>query len=279
MRNNDMYAVVKTGGKQYKVAEGDKIKVEKLVGEVGNKVSLDEVLAVGDVEFQKKCLGKMKDVNKNGRTIIFVSHNMNAIEALCNKAFLIKEGNLIHQSKNVRTIVQSYLSYTSETDLKSEWVNNNKYINTYFMPTIFSVKYKNYKAVSKAIKNNEDIIIIISGVTKELSSSLRVGYTLFDENNNLLYKSYFTDGTEKQWPKITKGKNTISSMIPKRLLNEGRYRLELAILLYRIKWIVEPQKNSPSIYFTIQGGLSDSPNWMYKRFGIMAPVIEWTKVD
>lgn len=55
---------------------------------------IDEVLAVGDVEFQKKCLGKMKDVAGHGRTIIFVSHNMAAVKMLCQKSIVLSEGRL-----------------------------------------------------------------------------------------------------------------------------------------------------------------------------------------
>ncbi len=57
---------------------------------------VDEVLAVGDVEFQKKCLGKMGDVSKEGRTILFVSHNMNAIEQLCENAIVLDSGNSLY---------------------------------------------------------------------------------------------------------------------------------------------------------------------------------------
>jgi lipopolysaccharide transport system ATP-binding protein len=53
---------------------------------------VDEVLAVGDVQFQKKCLGKMEDVGKQGRTVIFVSHNMSAIQALCSRCILLNSG-------------------------------------------------------------------------------------------------------------------------------------------------------------------------------------------
>jgi len=53
---------------------------------------IDEVLAVGDAEFQKKCLGKMEDVSKSGRTILFVSHNMAAVESLCKKTLLLENG-------------------------------------------------------------------------------------------------------------------------------------------------------------------------------------------
>ena len=55
---------------------------------------IDEVLAVGDAEFQKKCLGKMEDVSKSGRTILFVSHNMAAVESLCKKTLLLESGEL-----------------------------------------------------------------------------------------------------------------------------------------------------------------------------------------
>ncbi len=56
---------------------------------------IDEVLAVGDAEFQKKCLGKMENVSKSGRTILFVSHNMAAVENLCSKAILLNDGKII----------------------------------------------------------------------------------------------------------------------------------------------------------------------------------------
>lgn len=55
---------------------------------------IDEVLAVGDIEFQRKCLGKMKDVASSGRTILFVSHNMSAINSLCNRCMLLNEGRV-----------------------------------------------------------------------------------------------------------------------------------------------------------------------------------------
>ncbi len=55
---------------------------------------IDEVLAVGDVEFQRKCLGKMSDVTRQGRTILFVSHNMGAVKTLCKKGILIEKGQI-----------------------------------------------------------------------------------------------------------------------------------------------------------------------------------------
>src|SRR3989440_115995 len=70
---------------------------------------VDEVLAVGDIAFQRKCLGKMGDVARQGRTILFVSHNMAAVESLCSTAYLLENGQLA-ESGTTKTVVDVYLS-------------------------------------------------------------------------------------------------------------------------------------------------------------------------
>ena len=70
---------------------------------------IDEVLAVGDIAFQRKCLGKMGDVAKQGRTILFVSHNMAAVESLCSTAYLLENGQLV-ESGMTKTVIDAYLS-------------------------------------------------------------------------------------------------------------------------------------------------------------------------
>lgn len=70
---------------------------------------VDEVLAVGDAEFQKKCLGKMEDVSGQGRTVLFVSHNMAAIQALCLKGILLKDGTVVCNG-SVHGVIDTYLS-------------------------------------------------------------------------------------------------------------------------------------------------------------------------
>ena len=81
---------------------------------------IDEVLAVGDSEFQKKCLGKMRDVSESGRTILFVSHNLTAVQALCNKAFFFEKGRLVDQGDTTH-IVTTYLSKVSHKSLERSW--------------------------------------------------------------------------------------------------------------------------------------------------------------
>jgi len=79
---------------------------------------VDEVLAVGDTEFQKKCLGKMSDVASEGRTVLFVSHNMLAVRTLCKKTMLLEAG-LIKSIGNTEDVVLKYLSELHKTPLFS----------------------------------------------------------------------------------------------------------------------------------------------------------------
>lgn len=81
---------------------------------------VDEVLAVGDARFQKKCLGKMNEVGREGRTILFVSHNMAAIRSLCSRALLMKDGRIV-KDEDIETAVGSYLSEGSRSEASIVW--------------------------------------------------------------------------------------------------------------------------------------------------------------
>lgn len=87
---------------------------------------VDEVLAVGDSEFQKKCLGKMKDVStEKGRTIIFVSHNMQAVSMLCPNSIWLQKGK-IRASGNTQTVVSDYISAYQRKLLEQSWRPNEE---------------------------------------------------------------------------------------------------------------------------------------------------------
>ena len=82
---------------------------------------IDEVLAVGDAEFQKKCLGKMKDVAKHGRTVLFVSHNMQAVNMLCPKSVLLVNGELKYVGKS-QEVIRRYQNLSH--NLKNQWIGD-----------------------------------------------------------------------------------------------------------------------------------------------------------
>lgn len=236
---------------------------------------VDEVLAVGDAAFQKKCLGKMGEVSKEGRTVLFVSHNMNAVEELCQSGLILHKGSLLSSSSNVREVIKQYLYNGSDNGISS-WTNKNQqYNNQYFIPMKFFIGDQFGNEIMMPVSNNEDIYIHIVGNVNLFDSALQVGYAIYDEFENLLYWTCFNDEAEDKWLKVIQGENHMCSNIPKRFLNQGNYRIEMIVALYYREWIIEPTNNSPHIILNIQGGLSDSPYWMTKRPGIIAPLLSW----
>lgn len=83
---------------------------------------VDEVLAVGDLEFQQKCLGKMSEVSKSGRTVLFVSHNMQAVSKLCTKGIYLHNGRLVSSGK-IENVLEDYVK-SGETN-NFQYTNNN----------------------------------------------------------------------------------------------------------------------------------------------------------
>ena len=87
---------------------------------------VDEVLAVGDAQFQKKCFEKMRDIGNQGRTILFVSHNMSAVRSICKQALIIEKGRVVGQGEIDRTVDQ-YLSDINALQTTSEIVETNTF--------------------------------------------------------------------------------------------------------------------------------------------------------
>jgi lipopolysaccharide transport system ATP-binding protein len=137
---------------------------------------VDEVLAVGDAQFQKKCLGKMEDVSKNeGRTVLFVSHNMGAVKTLCNKGILLKTGQIIVNSTMTDAITQynsvnelfgrkfSDCLSISENNLSIEkLIINNKESGKFYFSTIRNLKIEIMGNSKKILQGALDISLFNS---------------------------------------------------------------------------------------------------------------------
>lgn len=241
---------------------------------------VDEVLAVGDAQFQKKCLGKLSEVGSSGRTVLFVSHNMTAIEQLCRSALFLERGEIKEFGTEVRSVVRRYLFGSETEETASVWVNcGHEFANPWFMPVRFFIADENGKPLHMPVRNDTDIWVHIEADVKELDSALTVGYAIYSEDGIPLYWSYQTDEEENRWPVIKKGRCVLRSQIPKRFLNEGDYRLEVVGGLHFRKWLFEPGRNCPSIALQINGGVSDSPLWMVRRPVALAPVLKWEVAD
>ncbi|MFH1903533.1 MAG: ABC transporter ATP-binding protein [Candidatus Omnitrophota bacterium] len=149
---------------------------------------IDEVLSVGDAQFQKKCLGKMEDISKSGRTILFVSHNMNSIAALCSRSIMLDSGRVVQFDKS-SDVIRGYLASFGKKNTKLVWNDsqsapgseNIKLHSVCIMSSkgqittdldiqeeiIFQVKYWNLKKdgkviVSIMVKNEIDAVVFSS---------------------------------------------------------------------------------------------------------------------
>ena len=126
---------------------------------------IDEVLAVGDAAFQRKCLGKMKDVSERGRTVLFVSHNMASISTLCNKGMLLQSGSVLNYGR-VDSVLKEYLATTDA---------NLKYVRSHaggLKPHIQAAS-----VISGSDESEESIKIlveIISGIEAKVSLDFRI---------------------------------------------------------------------------------------------------------
>lgn len=240
---------------------------------------VDEVLAVGDAQFQKKCMGKMNAVAKEGRTVLFVSHNMNAVEQLCSTAIRLESGMLREHMNDVRRVIKEHL-FQDDAISSGEWINSDGLHNSdWFAPSRFAIVNEQGQRLPMPTKNDEEMWLEIEGNVHLLDPAFNIGYAIYSEDGHMLYWCFTTDSADARWPKIHKGKFLLRTKIPQRLLNEGLYRVELLASLHHRKWLLEPGSNAPCIYFTIQGGLSDSPYWMTKRPGLLAPVLEWNDLS
>jgi lipopolysaccharide transport system ATP-binding protein len=241
---------------------------------------IDEVLAVGDAEFQKKCLGKMSQVASAGRTVLFVSHNLNAVETLCGSAMLLEAGQVRLWDRNVRAVLQQYQYGDGDGCRLGQWVNSgDEHANPWFKPLRFHIADGQGRLQAMPVTNSADFYVHLEAEIAEYDPALTVGYAIYAEGGELLYWSYQTDTSEHAWPQLRPGICRLRSQIPRRFLNEGTYRLELLASLHFRKWLLEPLVSAPRITLTIQGGLSDSPYWMQWRPGLLAPVLPWTAVD
>lgn len=233
---------------------------------------VDEVLAVGDAEFQKKCLGKMEEVGKEGRTVIFVSHNLEAIRALCTRCLVIQEGNCLLDSQNVEKITFDYIS--NHKIAKASWENDNTIKSEYVTPLKISIVDFDDNVITVPQRCDSSLKVLFNFIIHKIDPSLTIGYSIYTKDNKLLYWSYSTDSPEEKWPKMFIGENYLYTILPSNLFNEGIYYLSFIASLHYKKWIFEPSQG-PSVSFEINGGFSKSPLWMKARPGLLAPCLQW----
>ncbi len=190
---------------------------------------IDEVLAVGDIEFQKKCLGKMGDVAKSGRTIIFVSHNMGSVNTLCNKGIYLKQGRKV-QEGSVQEVSKLYFD---ELKNSSTW-SQNDLVNLPEIPyrIIKAELYKNGKPIDDSVIDVYDVLTI--RVLTECKKNVP-NYSLMIHCKNeygRLFSIFETNIIQAHLEGRSIGLYWHNITLPSPLLKEGEFRFDLEIGLF-----------------------------------------------
>ncbi len=240
---------------------------------------IDEVLAVGDAEFQKKCLGKMGAVAREGRTVVFVSHNMNTVEQLCHSCILLDHGRLKLYEDDVRSVINSYL-YEQDTAARPVWENSGSDCdNQWIRPNRFYAADGDGNLITGPVNDKKEVWVYIDCDIKIKDPALLVGYAAYSEDGLLLFQTYQTDQNPEEWPKLEPGHQILRSRFPVEIVNDGLYQLEMIAGIYSRQMLIEPRADAPSIVLTVSGGGSSSPYWAGKRGTSLAPGIRVAKAQ
>ena len=178
---------------------------------------IDEILAVGDSEFQKKCLGKMGEVSQGeGRTVLFVSHNLNAIQSLCNKGLYLKNGNNFFYG-DINDTVNLYLKQNSKDVKYREDVASNSFLS------ILNISiYNNLDRTSELFDVNSELTIEFN--LKNFNKKIKkyhIGFNLKTIKDDVLFGS----GNFFEFNELDT--INIKCIIPSNLLNDNSYSISL----------------------------------------------------
>jgi len=196
---------------------------------------VDEVLAVGDYEFQKKCLGKMGEVSRDGRTVVFVSHNMFAVSRLCKKCMYLKQGQLEAQGPTGE-IIPLYLSDTKGNGGVIEWENG------FSDPGVTDFRLKAVKFISHtgSIDNKFSVLdpirIQIHFDSDEPIMHFRLQISI-RSLDGITIVGVVNDSDPKCLKIMDKGSYIYTVTIPAKRINFGNYSLSVSASIRGIRFL------------------------------------------
>ncbi len=235
---------------------------------------IDEVLAVGDAEFQKKCLNKMEDAGKQGRTVLFVSHNMPAVTRLCPRAIFLENGKIVDDGPSQK-VVANYLSKDSGTTAERIWKN------TLNAPGSDIARLRGLRVMSKSGQVTESIDI-------REPFSIDMEYEILKSGSILLPHHHFFNGegihvfttldTDPQWRLKPRPKGSVKSTvwIPGNLLSEGNYMVGSGMITLNPE--IPQFYENPAISFTVIDTIEgDSARGDFTKNidGVVRPLLKW----
>jgi lipopolysaccharide transport system ATP-binding protein len=236
---------------------------------------VDEVLAVGDAEFQKKCLNKMEDTGQSGRTVIFVSHNMEAVTRLCERTLLLEEGRIIEDGPSGK-IVSKYLCSELGTTAAREWKDPNAAPKGRVARLISARVLDERNEIKEVVDIRSPVMIEMTYEVTEGGHVLLPDYVLKNDKSEIIF---ITVDQDPEWRGRVRPKGFYSSKveIPGNLLAEGLVIIDCQLLTLNPD--TEVFIATRAVSFTVVDNMDgDSARGDYAKDipGIVRPKLAWT---
>ena len=232
---------------------------------------VDEVLAVGDIVFQKKCMGRMRDVAVSGRTVLFVSHNMTAVRKLCSRAILLHQGRLIRDG-NVNDVVNAYLDSDRINRFERVWDELVKSPgNDIFR--LHSVRLiDNAGNICGEVDTGQPFNIEIEYWNLRDGSKLGATIALFNQEGICIFSS--VSNHESRWHGIKHPKGLFRSVchIPGNLLSDGYY--SVTAIVWDVNF-TSAHREDRVIEFTMIDKSNLRGGYLGGWAGVVRPMLEW----
>jgi lipopolysaccharide transport system ATP-binding protein len=234
---------------------------------------IDEVLAVGDAEFQRKCIGKMNEVGKFGRTLLVVSHQLSLIRQLSAKVLYLKNGK-VEKFGSTGEVLNLYTQSLSDSQSGTSTIDETKG-EPYFKLKGFSVLDIKGNSIDAVDCFEEKLTVHISVEILKQDSGLCLGYQLFNEMGDSLVLTFHTDDFDEQKTILKQGMHTLTGTLDISQLNEGKYQVYFIAGLHSVKMFYSHEHEVLSARFDIVGLKSRSPYWQKRRHTLMSPDVIW----
>ena len=233
---------------------------------------VDEVLAVGDAAFQKKCLGKMGDISQEGRTLLFVSHNMVAIQSLCDRTILLNDGRIMEEGPSNR-VISGYLQRSFPVLTKQVWddINIAPGNNLVRLHRLWITPEDG--SSSDQITMQTALQIGIEFWNLIPNTFIDVTLHIYTEDEIIAFGSGTVHETVRHGSPFPKGLFRSVCHIPDNLLNSGKHRIKLLIVKDQ-GTVIYSQENILS--FEVVDSLDARGAWYGKLAGAVRPRLKWT---
>ena len=234
---------------------------------------VDEVLAVGDAEFQRKCMGKMSDVAQAGRTVLFVSHNMSAILRLTEETIVLDKGKLVYQAPTPQAVdyyMAAGFTGAGERLWQPEEIPGEA---APFRPLALRLRDRRGQ-VADTLRSTEPFSLELDYELAQPITGLRVGVYLLTMRGEYVFTSFDTDDPQQfeQYGTRPAGRYRSRCTVPADLLNEGRYVLAVNASAFRIKrffW------DDHALAFSVDATGAAGKHWPEPRLGPIRPALNW----